>query len=211
MARKRFFRIKTAGLFDIEERYIEKMAQKGWTPESLSKYMITFKKTDECALRCRLVYYEVADPSYNKFVSETQETGWRYVSNDGVSQTMLITRGGDEVPEISIPEKEAPIIRRHRGVKAFLVVLGAIALAWVILKKIQDGGLLESNRVFIYAAWLLLIVQWVAACVSETRNLNIVNGTAKRRDSSFAYWFHAILLALIIVLLAIAAVIVFMN
>lgn len=204
MAKKYILRIKNAGLFDIEERRMEAMARKGWIPESISKHLITLKQATPMEVKCRLVYYNIAEPGYRRFVDETQEKGWRYISSDGISQTLFM--GPADIEDISIPQKEQSIIKSHRAVQGGLALLALIALAFVVLKSIEDTGSIPLNRVFIYAAWLVFAVQWAVAFFSETRNMRIVVDPSQRRTSAAEYLVHVVLKGVAYILLVTALI-----
>ncbi len=209
--KKRILRIKNAGLFDIEEKRVEALARSGWLPETLAKHTITFKRAEPCEIKCRLVYFEVSGSEFNRFVSMVQETGWRYVSSDGISQMMFIADASLDVENFEIPEREVAIVKRHRAAQIVMAIFGLLALAYIVINQYEAGRLFALNRIFIYAALLVLVIQWIAAAVSETRNIAIIMGKRPRRRSVAAYIVHMLLYAAIVILLCMAATVVLLE
>lgn len=206
MNKKFMLRLRNADLFDLEARKIERLAAKGWLPHSMSRSLFTFKRGEPRDIKCRLLFFDAADPSYNSKMTALQKEGWEYVSSDGVSQTMLIADREGGAPDISEPEAETKVLKRHRtaqGVTAFVCFAAFLLLAPLTVK--QRGGM-PMNRVFIYAAVLVFGVQCVCCCVSQTRDLITVSGEAGPRTTMKAYWLHSLLTALACVMLVLAII-----
>lgn len=206
MNKKYVFRLRNADLFDVDEMRIERLAKKGWLPRSMSRSLFTFTRGEPRDIKCRLLFYDTADPSYNTKMTKLQNEGWEYVSSDGISQTMLIADADGSAPDILEPEAEIKVVKRHRFAQGITAFACFAALVLLLPKTIADHGGLPLNRVFIYAAVLLFGIQCVCCCVSHTRNLITVTGEAGPRKTMRAHWFHAALTAAACVLLVLALI-----
>lgn len=206
MNTKFLFRIRNADLYDVDERRVEKQARNGWLPHSLSKSVITLKKGEPQDLKCRLLFYDTAEPSYNRLMTGLQQQGWKYVSSDGVSQTLLTAPAESEVAEISFPENEEKVIKRHRMAQGITAFICFAALVLLVARALMQYGTIPVNRVFIYAAVLSYGIQCVCCCISHTRNLVTVSGEAGPRKTGSAFAFHCALAALTGVMLVLAIV-----
>lgn len=205
MKNKYLLRIRNADLFDVDSIRVERQAKKGWLPHSMSRSLITLKKGEPEDIDCRLLFYDTADVSYNRKMTELQETGWRYVSSDGVSQTMLTAPKGG-APAIEDKVNESKVVRRHRMAQGIVAFICFAALILLVFSSIKQYGFLPINRVFIYAAILSYGVQCVCFCISHTRNLITVTGEAGPRTSCAAFYFHTALTMLTGILLVLAIV-----
>ena len=206
MDKKYLLRLRNADLYDVDAIRLERMAKKGWLPSSMSRSIFTLERGEPKDIKCRLLFYDTAEPSYNRRMTELQNEGWTYVSSDGISQTLLTAPADGSAPEISEPEAESKVIKRHRmaqGITAFACI---VALVLLVAKALQEYGRLPLNRVFIYAAVLCYGIQCICCCISHTRDLVTVSGEAGPRKTTAAFTFHAVLAALTGVLLVLAIV-----
>ena len=103
MDKKFVLRLKNADLFDLEQTRLEKAAAEGWLPYSMSRRIFTLKRGEPQDIKCRLLFYDVADPSYNARMTELQGKGWTYVSSDGISQTLLTAPSGSDASLVICP------------------------------------------------------------------------------------------------------------
>ncbi len=195
MAGKSYFiRIKNAGLTEIEQAKIVSMARKGYYVSYISKNMLTFKRDDKPRrIKARLIYYDVAEPSYNKFVDSYKKLGWQFEGNDGLSISLFTTEDLDAAEPEGI-DKQEMVIKRHYHTQLALVFIGIAAFAFVFPKNVQTG--LTLSRKFMYGAWVTLVLQWIFVALCERRNLSVVRGEAKPRTSALAYRINMALLCL---------------
>lgn len=200
MIKKRyFFRIKNAGLTEIEQAKVVSMARKGYYVSYISKNLLVFKRDDEPRqIKARLIYYDVAEPGYNRFVDSYKKLGWQFEGNDGLSVTLFTTEDLDaQQPEAG--DKQERVIKRHYYTQLALVFIGIAAFAFVFPQNIKTGLIL--SRKFMYGAWVALVLQWIYAAICERQNLSIVRGEAPPRNSALAYRIHIALICLAIALL----------
>jgi|GEM_PF-2813762 len=202
MDKKFLLRMRNAGLYDIEQAKLARLAQRGWLPQSISRSVITLKKSQPQNLKCRMLFYDTAEPSYNRYMTELQNSGWRYVSSDGVSQTLLTAPEGTE--DIVNPEAECKVLRRHRTAQGILAFICFAALIILTAHTIREFKGIPINRIFTYGTILAYGIHCVACCISNTRSMLTVTGEAEPRSNSMAEIVHTALLVLTGVMLALA-------
>ena len=206
MKTKRIFRLRNTDLYDIDAMRVERLAKKGWKPKTMSRSSITFERGEPRDIKCRLLFYDTAEPSYNRRMTELQAEGWTYVSSDGVSQTMLTTPKDGSAPDITDPKNEERVIKRHRMAQGICAAICFAALAFLVVNALVQYNKLPINRVFIYATIFAYGLQCIACCISHTRNLITVSGEAGPRTSFAPLYFHAALAVLTGVMLVVAIV-----
>lgn len=205
MAKKKiFFRIKNAGLTEIEQAKIVSMARKGYYVSYISKSLLIFKRDDRPRqIKARIVYYDAAEPSYNSFVDSYKKLGWQFEGSDGLSVTLFTTEDLDAA-EPEAGDKQTMVIKRHYYTQLALALVGIASFAFVFPKNVQAG--LTLSRKFMYGAWVALVLQWIFAALCERRNLSVIRGEAQPRASVLAYRVNIALLCLAGMLLLCAMV-----
>ena len=206
MNTKYLFRVRNADLFDVDALRVKRQAKKGWLPKSISKSIITLTKGEPTDIDCRFLFYDTAEVSYNRRMTELQQQGWQYVSSDGISQTLLIAPEGTAEP-ISEPEMETRVIKRHRMAQGIAAFVCFAALIWLVFRFLQQYGKIPMNRLFVCAAVLAYGIQCLSCCISHTRDLITVSGEAGPRKTMAAFIYHCALAAITGVMLVLAIVI----
>lgn len=194
---KRFLRIPSVSLPEIEQAQIESMARSGYAVKDFTARNIYFTPSTPQNLRARVIPSDISGKSYLDFVASMKAQGWDYAANDGVEHSLFITTDTDAAEpnvDISLLEK---IYKRRIKSQLFLAVIGTILMLTAFIINFTRLGGFRGNfrltQMLFYSGWLLLDARWAFSAWTEFHNLQIARGHAQKRHSKFEYIVHVLL------------------
>lgn len=154
------------------ERYLERMAQKGWMLEKIGDFSYTYRRAEPKKLRFSICYASNASAyepeltdEQKEFIDFCERTGWRFVASNAKMQVFCNERQ-DPVPIYTDPVSElASLHKAARGYLCLCAILVALSL-WQLLTQLGElrydpvETLANVGALMILGAYAWLLVQF---------------------------------------------------
>ena len=215
MRNKHFYRAVDLVIPETEARMVERMAERGYAPCSMTTRRITFRPVKPEKLKAKIVVSGVGQAGYLKLANRMHQQGWEYVCNDGVSSSIFVCSNQNS-PEPELNEGELETAKKRFTTKLIFTILYAVVFLLIFLSNgMGDANTLNFVEIFeavslpkrlLFLAMADFLLLEFTAMFGALRNKLVLEGRCMPRRSAFGYIVNIALVVLFVLLLAVCAV-----